>query len=57
MEAKETKKCGCRCGKKSETVDRFPGAAIDVADDENVTKAEVKERTKTLDNNPRDSAM
>lgn len=31
----------------------FPGAAIDAADDDKVTKKAVKERTKTLNNNPR----
>ncbi len=44
--------------KKSKTAeermaeDRFPGAAIDKADDDKTTKAEVKERTDVLDFNP-----
>ncbi len=36
---------------ENEAVDRLPGAAIDVADDEKVTEAEVKERVKTENNN------
>ena len=34
-------------------VDRFPGAAIDVDDKEKVDKSLVEERTKTLNDNPR----
>lgn len=37
-----------------ENADKYPGAAIDIADDEDVRSAEEKERTATLDNNPRD---
>lgn len=33
----------------------FPGVTIDMADDEKVDKELVKERTTTLDNNPRDT--
>lgn len=33
----------------------LPGVAVDKADDEMVDKALVKERTSTLNNNPRDT--
>ncbi len=36
-------------------VDDLPGVAVDVADDETVDTDLVKERTKTLNNNPRDT--
>lgn len=35
----------------------FPGAAINAADNDNVKNCEVKERTKTLNNNPRNNDM
>lgn len=51
------------CNKKKTTteeyvkdVEKYPGAAIDSADKEEVDSALVKERTKTLNNNPRDDA-
>lgn len=33
----------------------YPGAAIDAADDDKVSNETVKERTKTLNNNPRNT--
>lgn len=36
---------------ESESVDRLPGAAIDVSDDEKVSKKAVKEEVKTENNN------
>ncbi len=62
MEDNKTKKCGCHrsakeAAKHTHAMDNYPGAAIDSADCEHVTEAEVKERTKTLNNNPRNSAM
>ncbi len=41
--------------KKTKDADLFPGVAIDAADGQKVEKKAEKERTKTLDNNPRDS--
>lgn len=39
--------------KRKYAVDNLPGAAIDAADDEQVDKKTVEERTCTLNNNPR----
>ena len=39
--------------KRTKPVDTYPGVAINNADDEKVDKNLVKERTKTLNNNPR----
>lgn len=44
----------------SQTVDNhaantFPGVSVDIADDEKVSNKLVKERTKTLNNNPRNN--
>lgn len=51
MEAKDKKE---KLSKSEiEAIDSLPGAAIDNADDEKVTKDEVAERTRTLNNNPR----
>lgn len=65
MEKKETKRCGCgsrKTDKKtvddhSHAINTYPGTSVDVADCENVTKAEVNERTKELNNNPRNSGQ
>ncbi|MCM1067018.1 MAG: hypothetical protein NC418_05525 [Muribaculaceae bacterium] len=38
---------------KDYAVDNFPGAAVNHADDNEVDSALVKERTRTLNNNPR----
>lgn len=63
MEKKETKRCCCRkkdnasVEKHEHAINEYPGTSVDVADCENVTKAEVKERTKTLNNNPRNTDM
>ena len=35
--------------------DEMPGVAVNIADDEAVDPALVKERTKTINNNPRDT--
>lgn len=55
----EKKQCCC-CGtpaeekkEQREALRDYPGAAIDAADDEKVTRALEKERTKTLGENPR----
>ena len=40
---------------KAEEIDRFPGAAIDVADDEKVEKEAVKGDVRDLDDNPRNN--
>ncbi len=45
----ETKKRNC-CASKA--ADNKPGAAVDMADNEKVTKQEVEERTDVLDENP-----
>lgn len=37
----------------AEEVDEYPGVAINIADNDKVTDTLVKERTKTLNNNPR----
>ncbi len=37
----------------AQMADRYPGAAVDAADDERATTAEEKERTDVLDDNPR----
>lgn len=39
--------------KKDIAAEKYPGVAIDRADDDKVDKELEKERTKTLDNNPR----
>ncbi len=39
--------------KKEKAVDTYPGVAVDAADKEKVDKELVKERTATLNNNPR----
>ena len=41
--------------KVAEEVAEYPGVALDSADDEKVTERLVKERTKTLDDTPRDN--
>lgn len=38
-------------------INHLPGASIDAADCGDVTKALEKERTKTLDDNPRDNKL
>lgn len=38
-----------------EGTDEFPGAAVDVADNEKVTEEAVKSAVKELNNNPRNS--
>lgn len=39
------------------SVDRYAGASVDIADDETVDTALVKERTKTLNDNPRNTDL
>ena len=54
----EDKNKNCCCGgtksdtTKDDAANKYPGAAIEIADDEKVTKDEVKQRTETLGNNP-----
>lgn len=36
---------------------RYPGIAIDKADDGKITEKELRERTAVLDNNPRDNDL
>lgn len=65
MEKKETKHCGCgsrqtdsaNVEKHAKAINNYPGTSIDAADCENVTPAEVKERTNTLNNNPRNTDL
>lgn len=38
---------------KTKSIDTMPGVEINVADNDKVNKELVKERTKTLNNNPR----
>lgn len=61
MDKNETKRC-CHGDRKTDktpaekhndAINKFPGTSVDVADSEHVTGAEVRERTKTLNNNPR----
>lgn len=55
MEEKK-KRCCCRSKKQEVKADNeYPGVAIDRADDEKVSKKLVKERTETINNNPRNS--
>lgn len=42
---------------KAEALRDLPGASIDYADDVKATDAEEKERTKTLNNNPRNNDL
>lgn len=51
----DTKKRRCCCKKAAQSADQFPGVAIDIADNEKVTPSTVKERTRTLNNNPRNN--
>ncbi|MDE6099643.1 MAG: hypothetical protein K2G01_01230 [Paramuribaculum sp.] len=55
----EEKKRRCCCGKKTKQTDEalreFPGVAVNRADDNADTTALEKERTRTLNNNPRNS--
>lgn len=47
-----------KCCKKvtdahSDAVNKYPGAAVDTADKDRVSEKEIKQRTRTLNNNPR----
>ncbi|MDE7142503.1 MAG: hypothetical protein K2O33_06405 [Muribaculaceae bacterium] len=65
MDKNGTKRCGCgsrktdkaSAEKHSHAINNYPGTSVDVADCEHVTPSEVKERTKTLNNNPRNSGQ
>lgn len=48
----EKKSCGCS---KKEALENLPGAAIDAADKDKTNEELVKERTCTLNNNPRNT--
>jgi hypothetical protein len=55
MEEKK-KRCCCRNKKQeSKAGEEYPGVAINQADDNKVSKNLVKERTETLNNNPRNT--
>lgn len=41
----------------AEAADTKPGIAVDIADDDKVTPAEVKQYTKELNNNPRNNEL
>lgn len=57
MEDNKKKRCCCsRKAKEVNNVHDFPGAAVDVADDENVSAKAVKAETKEMNNNPRADA-
>lgn len=46
--------CGCSCSRNEARQD-LPGAAINAADNDKVNEDLVKERTKTINNNPRNT--
>lgn len=50
----EKKSCGCCCSKQ-EAREELPGAAVNAADNDKVNENFVKERTATLNNNPRNT--
>ncbi len=56
METKK-KSCSCRCKSKAEKNDeqKYSGLAVNEADGNKVNKDMVKERTETLNNNPRNN--
>ena len=57
MEDNKKKRCCCsRKAKEVKDVQDFPGAAVDVADDEKVSAKAVKAATKAMNNNPRADA-
>ena len=50
------KKCGCGCrSKKEQATDTYPGVAVNVADNGKADKKLEKERTRPLNNNPRNN--
>ncbi len=50
----DKKKC-CKCNNIEKEVKSYPGVATDVADQEQTNKAEVKQATELLNNNPRNN--
>lgn len=56
MATKEVKKCNCEKS-ADKAVDKYPGAAVNIADNEKVNPDLVKERTKTLDMNPHSEGL
>lgn len=50
----DKKKC-CNCNNLENKVKSYPGVATDVADNEQVSAAEVKQDTDLLNNNPRNN--
>lgn len=53
----KNKKCGGKSvepelTEEEKSADTLPGVAIDIADDEKVSKKAIKERTEALNNNP-----
>ncbi|MDE6306610.1 MAG: hypothetical protein K2L90_08495 [Muribaculaceae bacterium] len=58
MNAKHNKSGSeCSAGKKVKDVEQYPGISVNCADDNAVDPKLVKERTKTLNNNPRNSDL
>lgn len=55
MNMKEDKNKNASQNAGNQSADKFPGVAVDIANDEMVSKKLVKERTKTLNNNPRNN--
>lgn len=51
------KSCKKNTNEKVSAADLYSGVAIDISDDEKVTKSEVKDRTQTLNNNPRNNDL
>lgn len=47
----------CSVGKNANDVEQYPGMSVNCADDNTVDPKLVKERTKTLNNNPRNSDL
>lgn len=52
--SEDKKSCGCSCN-RDKALNDLPGAAINEADRDKVSEELVKERTKTLNNNPRNT--
>lgn len=50
---KKTEKTTPTQAEKDHAADKYPGAAIDRADDGKVSQKTIDERTRTLNNNPR----
>lgn len=51
------RKCCCRSKGQTPAPDIYPGASVNQADNKKVDKKLVKERTATLNNNPRNNDL